>query len=167
MAARAFSTLQPNQSGSDYIANRRNRANYQDVKEQAVTHNEKNTYNGDTLFNATNVTQTRSYDKLFSLSRGKHDCKTCLHDNSFHKKNAESQYSEVALGGSVIVVRELASPDVDNKLDTTTSNTFIDPDGVLFNSSKRNNPYLDFVNVTMKDASDNYVKFDFPQSITF
>ena len=40
MAARTFSRLQPEQSSSEYIKKRRNRANFQDVKEQAVTHNQ-------------------------------------------------------------------------------------------------------------------------------
>ena len=167
MATRTFSTLQPNQTSSDYIRNRRNRANYQDVKEQAVTHNEKTTYNGDVKFTSSQVTQTKSYESLLSLSHGKENCKTCPHTPNFHKKNAEANVSEVALEGAVIVVREIGIPDVDNKLDSTTSNTFIDTDGILFNSKKSVNPYLDYVNVNTKDASDNYVKFDFPQKITF
>ena len=167
MAARTFSTLQPNQSSSDYIRNRRNRANYQDVKEQAVTHNEKTTYNGDVKFTSSQVTQAKSYESLLSLSHGKDNCKTCPHTPSFHKKNAEANVSEVAFAGSVVVIREIGIPDVDNKLDSTSSNTFIDPDGVLYNSRKSVNPYLDFVNVNAKDASDNYVTFDFPQKITF
>ena len=167
MAARTFSRLQPEQSSSEYIKKRRNRANFQDVKEQAVTHNQTVSYNGDAQFTSTQVTKAKNYETLFSLSHGRENCNTCAHSPYFQKKNAESQFTQVTLTNSEVSVREIGIPDVDNSLDNTANNTYIDPDNVLFNSPKEFNPYLSFVTAPTKDLSDNYVNFDFPNKITF
>ena len=65
-----------------------------------------------------------------------------------------------------LLSREIAAPDIDNAIDGP-NNTFIDPEGKLFNTVDDNNPYLKYVNVDAKDASDNLVKFDFPQAVKF
>ena len=168
MAAKAFGSLQPNMSGSDVARQRKDKTNFQHMKQQATVHNEKNDYSGNVKFTSTQVTQTTSYETLFSLSKGKHECVPCTHSNSFHKKNSESQYTTLALNGqNLVVTREIAAPDIDNAIDGTANNTFIDPEGKLFNTVDDNNPYLKYVNVDAKDASDNLVKFDFPQAVKF
>ncbi len=168
MAAKAFGSLQPNMSGSDVARQRKDKTNFQHMKQQATVHSETNDYNGNVKFTSTQVTQTNSYDTLFSLSKGKHECVPCTHSNSFHKKNSESQYTTLALDGhGVVVTREIAGSNVDNALDVTANNTFIDPDGKLFNTTKNFTPYTKYVNVDVKDASDNLVKFDFPQAVKF
>jgi len=168
MASKTFGTLQPNMSGSDVARQRKDKTNFQHMKNQATVHNEKNDHSGNVSFNSSQVTQTTSYDTLFSLSKGKHECAPCAHDNSFHKKNSESQYTTLALNGeNIVVTQEVASGSILNELDGVAGNTFIDPNGKLFNTIDDKNPYLKYVNVSTKDASDNLVKFDFPQAVKF
>lgn len=168
MASKSFGTLQPNMSGSDVVRQKKDKTNYQHMKNQATVHNETNDYHGNVKFNSTQVTQTGSYDTLLSLSKGKHECTPCAHDNSFHKENGESQYTTLALDNqNIIVTREVATVNIVNQLDGVDNNTFIDPEGKLFNTVDDKVPYLKYVNVDMKDVSDNLVKFDFPQPVKF
>ena len=64
MAAKAFG-IWPNMSGSDVARQRKDKTNFQHMKQQATVHNEKNDYSGNVKYTSTQVTQTTSYDTLF------------------------------------------------------------------------------------------------------
>ncbi len=166
--SKAFSSGKTDKSGTDYITDKRNQTIFNHIKLDATVHNKTADYNGTARFNSTNITQTNSYNTLLSVSKGKHTCKNCSHPNEFHKQAHEAVHSVLSLAGqNVVVGREIASTDIDNAVDDVSSNFFIDPSGSLFNSNCSTTPYLNYVSVPTKDISDNLVKYDFPNKITF